>query len=224
MSSPIIAPSILSADFGNLQRDVEMINKSEADWFHVDIMDGVFVPNISFGFPVIQAIKKHATKPLDVHLMIVQPERYIKDFKQVGADILSVHLEASTHLHRTLQAIKAEGMKAGVALNPHSPVHLLKDLIMDMDMVCMMSVNPGFGGQKFIERIYAKCAELKDMIIQQNSSCLIEIDGGVNDITGPKLLQCGADVLVAGNYVFSNKDPLAVISSLKKLSTYTQPA
>ena len=224
MSSPLIAPSILSADFGNLQRDVEMINNSEADWFHVDIMDGVFVPNISFGFPLIAAIKKHATKPLDVHLMIVQPERYIKEFKQAGADLLSVHYEASTHLHRTIQAIKAEGMKAGVALNPHTPVSLLKDIIGDLDLVCMMSVNPGFGGQKFIERIYSKCSELKEMIIQQKSSCLIEIDGGVNDVTGPKLVNCGADVLVAGNYVFSSKDPIATISSLKKIPAYTQQA
>lgn len=224
MSSHLIAPSILSADFGNLQRDVEMINSSNADWFHVDIMDGVFVPNISFGFPVIQAIKKHAKKPLDVHLMIVQPERYIKEFKQAGADLLSVHYEASTHLHRTLQAIKAEGMKAGVALNPHTPVHLLKDIIGDLDLVCMMSVNPGFGGQKFIERIYSKCAELKEMIVQQKSHCLIEIDGGVNNITGPKLLACGADVLVAGNYVFSAKDPVSTIASLKKLSIHTQEA
>jgi ribulose-phosphate 3-epimerase len=224
MSSPIIAPSILSADFGNLQRDVEMINRSEADWFHVDIMDGVFVPNISFGFPVQKAIQKHATKPLDVHLMIVQPERYIKEFKDAGAAVLSVHIEASTHLHRTLQAIKAEGMKAGVAINPHTPVSALKDIIADADLVCMMSVNPGFGGQKFIERTYAKCAELKDMIIQQNSSCLIEIDGGVNEITAPKLLAVGADVLVAGNYVFSASDPIATIASLKKLTKHTQLA
>ncbi len=224
MSSPIIAPSILSADFANLQRDVEMINRSEADWFHVDIMDGVFVPNISFGFPVQKAVQKHATKPLDVHLMIVQPERYIKEFKEAGAAILSVHIEASTHLHRTLQAIKAEGMKAGVAINPHTPVSLLKDIIAETDLVCMMSVNPGFGGQKFIERTYAKCAELKDMIIQQNSHCLIEIDGGVNEITAPKLLAAGADVLVAGNYVFSASDPITTISSLKKLSKHTQHA
>jgi ribulose-phosphate 3-epimerase len=224
MSSPIIAPSILSADFGNLQRDVEMINHSEADWFHVDIMDGVFVPNISFGFPVQKAIHKHATKPLDVHLMIVQPERYIKEFKDAGAAVLSVHIEASTHLHRTLQAIKAEGMKAGVAINPHTPVSQLEDIIADADLVCMMSVNPGFGGQKFIERTYAKCETLKEMILRQNSSCLIEIDGGVNEITGPKLLAAGADVLVAGNYVFSSSDPLATIASLKKMSKHTQSA
>jgi ribulose-phosphate 3-epimerase len=224
MEHPIIAPSVLSADFANMQRDVEMINKSEADWFHVDIMDGVFVPNISFGFPVIKAIKKYANKPLDVHLMIVQPERYIKDFKDAGADILSVHYEACTHLHRTLGAIKEQGMKAGVALNPHTPVMLLKDILKDIDLVCMMSVNPGFGGQKFIENTYAKCAELKSMILAQNSSCLIEIDGGVNKATAPKLLQQGADVLVAGNYVFSAKDPQATIASLKQLPSYTQKA
>jgi ribulose-phosphate 3-epimerase len=224
MSSPIIAPSILSADFANLQRDVEMINRSEADWFHVDIMDGVFVPNISFGFPVQKAVQKHATKPLDVHLMIVQPERYIKEFKDAGAAVLSVHIEASTHLHRTLQAIKAEGMKAGVAINPHTPVSMLQDIIADADLVCMMSVNPGFGGQKFIERTYAKCSELKEMILKQNSHCLIEIDGGVNEITAPKLLAAGADVLVAGNYVFSSSDPLATIASLKKLQRHTQQA
>jgi ribulose-phosphate 3-epimerase len=224
MSSPIIAPSILSADFANLQRDVEMINRSEADWFHVDIMDGVFVPNISFGFPVQKAVQKHATKPLDVHLMIVQPERYIKEFKDAGAAVLSVHIEASTHLHRTLQAIKSEGMKAGVAINPHTPVSLLQDIIGDADLVCMMSVNPGFGGQKFIERTYAKCTELKEMILKQNSNCLIEIDGGVNEITAPKLLAAGADVLVAGNYVFSASDPIATIASLKKLQPHTQQA
>ena len=221
MQNPIIAPSILSADFANLQRDVEMINSSNADWFHVDIMDGVFVPNISFGFPVIKAIKKHATKPLDVHLMIVQPERFIKDFKDVGADILSVHYEACTHLHRTIYAIKENGMKAGVAINPHTPVSLLKDIIKDIDLVCMMSVNPGFGGQKFIENTYSKCAELKNLIFAQNSSCQIEIDGGVNETTAPKLLNVGADVLVAGNYVFASKNPLETIASLKILSSHT---
>jgi ribulose-phosphate 3-epimerase len=221
MQNPIIAPSILSADFANLQRDVEMINSSNADWFHVDIMDGVFVPNISFGFPVIKAIKKHATKPLDVHLMIVQPERFIKEFKEAGADILSVHYEACTHLHRTIYAIKENGMKAGVAINPHTPVSLLKDIIKDIDLVCMMSVNPGFGGQKFIENTYSKCAELKNMIIAQNSSCQIEIDGGVNETTAPKLLNVGADVLVAGNYVFASKNPLETIASLKILPAHT---
>jgi ribulose-phosphate 3-epimerase len=224
MQHPIIAPSILSADFANIQRDVEMINLTQADWFHVDIMDGVFVPNISFGFPVIKAIKQHAKKPLDVHLMIVNPERYIKDFKDAGADILSVHYEASTHLHRTIQAIKAEGMKAGVAINPHTNVSLLKDILCDIDLVCMMSVNPGFGGQKFIENTYSKCSELKNMIIAQHSSCLIEIDGGVNEITAPKLLQHGADVLVAGNYVFTSKNPASTIASLKNLSTHTLTA
>lgn len=219
MKMPVIAPSILSADFANLQRDVEMINASEADWFHVDIMDGVFVPNISFGFPVQKAVAKYATKPLDVHLMIVQPERYIKDFKEAGAAVLTVHLEASTHLHRTVQAIKAEGMKAGVAINPHTPVSLLEDIICDIDLVCMMSVNPGFGGQKFIERTYQKCADLKEQILRNNSNCLIEIDGGVNETTAPLLLKQGADVLVAGNYVFSASDPKAIISKLKLLPT-----
>lgn len=222
--SPVIAPSILSADFGNLQRDIEMINSSEADWFHVDVMDGVFVPNISFGFPVMKTLKQHAKKTLDVHLMIVQPERYIKDFKDAGADVLSVHYEACTHLHRTVQSIKAEGMKAGVAINPHTNVQLLRDVINDIDLVCMMSVNPGFGGQKFIERIYGKCAELKSMIIQTNSSCLIEIDGGVNDVTAPKLLESGADVLVAGNYVFSSANPHQTIKSLKSLHKHTLKA
>lgn len=218
MSSPIIAPSVLSADFANLGRDVEMINSSNADWFHVDIMDGVFVPNISFGFPVTKVISKQAKKPLDVHLMIVQPERYIKEFKEAGADILSVHLEASTHLHRTIYAIKEAGMKAGVAINPHTPISLLKDIIKDADLVCMMSVNPGFGGQKFIEQTYTKCAELREMIDASGSSCLIEIDGGVNEITAPKLLKAGADVLVAGNYVFGSSNPVETIASLKSLN------
>ncbi len=221
MNIPIVAPSILSADFGNLQRDVEMINASEADWFHVDVMDGVFVPNISFGFPVMKAIKKHATKPMDVHLMIIQPERYIKEFKDAGAAILSVHYEASTHLHRTVQAIKAEGMKAGVVLNPHTPVSVLRDMIEEIDLVCLMSVNPGFGGQKFIERIYSKCRELREMIRQSKSGCLIEIDGGVNEKTAPELLACGADVFVAGNYVFTSDDPLRTIASLKNTTANT---
>ena len=221
MNFPIIAPSVLSADFANLGRDVEMINNSEADWFHIDVMDGVFVPNISFGFPIIKSIQKLAKKPLDVHLMIVQPERYIKDFKEVGAEILSVHYEACTHLHRTIGAIKEEGMKAGVAINPHSPIHLLKDIIKDIDLVCMMSVNPGFGGQKFIEQTYTKCADLKALIQASASNCLIEIDGGVNEHTGPKLLASGADVLVAGNYVFASKDPVNTIASLKKLGSDT---
>lgn len=213
----ILAPSILSADFANLQRDIEMINRSEADWFHVDIMDGVFVPNISFGFPVVSAIKRHATKPLDVHLMIVQPERYIQQFKDAGADILSVHIEASTHLHRTIQQIKQAGMQAGVALNPHTPVESLIDIIADIDLVCMMSVNPGFGGQKFIERTYTKVSTLKEMILQSNSKAKIEIDGGVALNNASALLKAGADVLVAGNTVFSSKDPVGMIGELKRI-------
>jgi ribulose-phosphate 3-epimerase len=222
MNSPIIAPSVLSADFANLGTDIQMINDSQADWFHIDVMDGVFVPNISFGFPVIKAIQKIANKPLDVHLMIVQPEKYIKDFKSVGAEILSVHYEACTHLHRTIYAIKEEGMKAGVAINPHTPIHLLKDIIQDIDLVCMMSVNPGFGGQKFIEQTYRKCSDLKAMIEANNANCLIEIDGGVNEFTAPKLLEAGADVLVAGNYVFASNNPKETIASLKNLSLHTK--
>lgn len=210
-----IAPSILSADFANLQRDVEMINNSEADWFHVDVMDGVFVPNISLGLPVISAIKRHATKPLDVHLMIVQPERYIVDFKKAGADILTVHLEASTHLHRSLTAIREAGMLAGVALNPHSPVSLLKDVLSNIDLVCIMSVNPGFGGQKFIENTFAKVKELRQMANQINTSLLIEIDGGVTLDNYKSLLEAGADVLVAGNTVFSSNNPQETIQKLK---------
>ena len=211
----IIAPSILSADFANLQRDIEMINQSEADWFHVDVMDGVFVPNISFGFPVISAIKKHATKPLDVHLMIVQPERYIQQFKDAGADILSVHIEASTHLHRTIQQIKIAGMQAGVAINPHTPIETLSDIIADIDLVCMMSVNPGFGGQKFIEHTYKKITLLKEMILKSNSKAKIEIDGGVDLNNASILSKAGADVLVAGNSVFSNQNPKDAIQQLK---------
>jgi len=217
MSKHLIAPSILSANFAQLGNDIEMINKSEADWFHVDIMDGVFVPNISFGFPVMKSLQKLATKTLDVHLMIVQPERYINDFKDTGANILSVHYEACTHLHRTIHAIKEAGMKAGVAINPHTSIDLLKDVIADIDLVCMMSVNPGFGGQKFIENTYQKCDVLKNLILQKNSQCFIEIDGGVNEITAPKLLAAGANVLVAGNYVFSSKNPIETIASLKAL-------
>jgi ribulose-phosphate 3-epimerase len=210
-----IAPSILSADFANLQRDVEMINNSEADWFHVDVMDGVFVPNISLGLPVISAIKRHATKPLDVHLMIVQPERYILDFKKAGADILTVHLEASTHLHRSLAAIREAGMLAGVALNPHSPVSLLKDVLSNIDLVCIMSVNPGFGGQKFIENTFAKVKELRQMANENNQSLQIEIDGGVTLDNYKSLIEARADVLVAGNTVFSSNNPQETIQKLK---------
>lgn len=212
----IIAPSILSADFANLQRDCEMINSSQADWFHVDIMDGVFVPNLSFGFPVIKAIKKHAKKPLDVHLMIVEPQRYFKEFKEAGADILSVHVEACTHLHRSIQAIKALGMKAGVAVNPHTNVLLLEDVIAEIDLVCLMSVNPGFGGQKFIPNTFKKIAKLREMIEQSGSSALIEIDGGVDLNNYKQLIHTGANVLVAGNTVFSSANPEETIEILKK--------
>jgi len=213
----IISPSILSADFANLQRDVEMINDSKADWFHIDVMDGVFVPNISFGMPVMKAIKRHAKKPMDVHLMIVNPDKYISDFKNAGADLLTVHYEACPHLHRTIQAIKAEGMKAGVSLNPHTPVHLLKDIIEDLDLVLLMSVNPGFGGQTFIKQIYSKTKELRKMIDESKSDALIEIDGGVNLETGKKLLESGADALVAGSFVFRSENPTKTISDLKGL-------
>lgn len=214
--SHLIAPSILSADFANIQRDVEMINASEADWFHVDIMDGMFVPNISFGFPVVKAIKKHAKKPLDVHLMIQDPDRYLSAFKDAGADVLTVHLEACTHLHRTIQGIKALGMKAGVALNPHTSANLLHDIIEDIDLVCLMSVNPGFGGQKFIENTYYKISAISEMIRTTKSEALIEIDGGVDLNNYKKLLQTGANVLVAGNTVFSSPDPTKTIAELKK--------
>lgn len=214
----LIAPSVLSCDFANIQRDVEMINNSNADWFHVDVMDGVFVPNISFGFPVISAIKKHATKPLDVHLMIQNPDQYISEFKKAGADILTVHYEACTHLHRTIQQIKEAGMKAGVALNPHTPVHLLEYLLPDLDMVLIMSVNPGFGGQKFIEGALDKVSKLKGMILKNGSKTLIEVDGGVNAETAGRLLKAGADVLVAGSFVFNSTDPTQIIADLKALS------
>ena len=213
----LIAPSILSADFANLQRDVEMINNSKADWFHVDIMDGMFVPNISFGFPVIKAIKKHAKKPLDVHLMIVDPDRYLQNFKDAGADILTVHLEACPHLHRTVQAIKALGMKAGVAINPHTPANLLSEIIIDIDLVCVMSVNPGFGGQKFIEKTYHKIMTLTEMIRASKSKAMIEIDGGVDMNNYKKLVETGANVLVAGNTVFSSINPGRTIADLKKI-------
>jgi ribulose-phosphate 3-epimerase len=215
----LIAPSVLAADFANLQRDIEMINNSEADWFHIDIMDGVFVPNISFGMPVLEAITRHAKKTIDVHLMIVDPDRYIKTFASLGANVLQVHYEACTHLHRTLQAIKAEGMKAGVVLNPHTNVDVLEDTINDIDLVCIMSVNPGFGGQSFIENTYAKIVKLKALINRKGASTIIEIDGGVTDKNAAQLVKAGADVLVAGNFVFKAQNPTQTIADLKKLTS-----
>ncbi|MCU0436628.1 MAG: ribulose-phosphate 3-epimerase [Raineya sp.] len=213
--TPLIAPSILAADFGNLQRDVEMLNESQADWIHIDIMDGVFVPNISFGMPVCQAIQKYAQKPLDVHLMIERPERYVAEFKNLGASIISVHIEACEHLHRNIQQIKDLGCKAGIAVNPHTSITLLENVIADVDLVCLMSVNPGFGGQKFIPQTYQKVRQLKELIIKTNSNALIEIDGGVNSQNAPLLLDAGADVLVAGSFVFGASDPKQIISELK---------
>ncbi len=217
MTSKLIAPSVLAADFANLQRDIEMINNSNADWFHIDIMDGVFVPNISFGMPVLRDIVKHAKKTIDVHLMIVDPDRYIQTFAALGSNILTVHYEACTHLHRTLQAIKAEGMKAGVAINPHTNVSLLEDTIQDIDLVCIMSVNPGFGGQSFIENTYEKVKQLRRIIDKKGANTLIEIDGGVTNKNAKQLIDAGADVLVAGSFVFKSEDPIKTIKELKEI-------
>lgn len=213
--SHLIAPSLLSADFINLERDIEMINRSEADWFHIDVMDGVFVPNITIGFPVIKRIKQVAKKPLDVHLMITSPEKYFVKFKEVGADILSVHFEGVTHLHRAIQEIKLLGMKAGIVLNPHTNIRLVEDILADVDLVCIMSVNPGFGGQKYIENSYRKISTLKEMIIKRKYNTLIEVDGGVDASNAQKLVEAGADVLVAGSYVFSSPSPEKAISAIK---------
>jgi ribulose-phosphate 3-epimerase len=216
--NPQIAPSILAADFANLQKEVEMLNTSAADYIHVDIMDGVFVPNISFGIPVTEAIHRHATKPLDVHLMIVNPELYVEDFVKAGASIVTVHVEACTHLHRTLQEIKRLGVAAGVALNPHTPIELLTEVLEEVDLVCLMSVNPGFGGQKFIEHSYAKVANLKNLILKKGAKTQIEVDGGVSEQNAKRLVEAGADILVAGSFVFRAADPIKAIASLKSIS------
>ena len=215
--NPLIAPSILAADFANLEREVKMINESQADWIHIDIMDGVFVPNLSMGVPVVEAINRHAKKPLDVHLMIVNPEKYVEAFQKAGAQVISVHLEACHHLHRNIQQVKSLGIKAGVAINPHTPISSLEEVIADIDLVCLMSVNPGFGGQKFIENTYQKVGDLKELILRKGSKALIEIDGGVNLQNASRLLQAGANVLVAGNFVFSSPKPLEVTQQLKVL-------
>ncbi len=212
----MVAPSLLAADFSNLSKDIEIVNRSEADWFHLDVMDGVFVPNISFGIPIVEAVKKHAKKPLDVHLMIVQPEKYITEFRDAGADLLNVHYEASPHLHRTVQGIHNAGMKAGVTLNPHTPVSLLEDIIEMVDLVLIMSVNPGFGGQKFIENTYRRVEQLRNLIERKNSKALIEVDGGISTDNSAQLYEAGADVLVSGSFIFKSNNPVQTIFNLKK--------